>query len=259
MEKEKMTNEELLKELAAMQDRFRELEASYKTLQTSEERYRDFLENIDDFCFETDLAGKFNFGNNALLPMLGYTQKEYEQLKRTERYITPEEAQRVFLLYNDIYRTGKRSERFLSNHHSKEGKKVTLEISASLIRDAEGRPVGFRGISRNVTERRKREEDLERYRDFFENIEDSIFEMDLRGRLTFFNEATCRNTEYSPEELRNFDQRKWYETKEDEERVSQIYNELYRTGAKVKAYEISVLTKSGEKIFFRCFRITDSR
>jgi hypothetical protein len=55
LEKEKMTNEELLKKLADMEDRFRELEASYKTLQESEERYRNFINNIQEGCFEVDL------------------------------------------------------------------------------------------------------------------------------------------------------------------------------------------------------------
>jgi signal transduction histidine kinase len=45
----------------------------------------------------------------------------------------------------------------------KDGTKGTYELSASLIKDAQGKPIGFRGVSRDVTERKKAEEQLKRY------------------------------------------------------------------------------------------------
>ena len=249
LEKGKMTNEELLKELADMEDRFRELEAAHKTLQESEERYRNFIENVQESCFETDLAGKFTFINDSMVRGTGFSKEQILGRVAFGR-MDPEEREKIIRAYNELFRTGKPITLFSYRYINSKEEVREVENSGSLIRDAEGKPIGFRGVSRDVTDRIKREEELERYREFFENIEDSIFEMDLQGRFTFFNEATCRNTEYSPDELRNFDQRKWYETKEDEERVFKIFNELYRTGEKKKVYEISVLTKSGKKIYF---------
>ena len=65
-------------------------------------------------------------------------------------------------------------------------------MSASLILDAEGKPVGFRGISRDVTDRKRMEAERERYREFVENITDGCIESDLAGNTTFVNEPPVR-------------------------------------------------------------------
>jgi two-component system cell cycle sensor histidine kinase/response regulator CckA len=249
LEKKDRTNDELLNELAEMQDRYRELEAAYKNVQKSEERYRNFIDNIQEACHEIDLEGNFTFVNEAMARGTGFT-KEQILGRPFHARMDNGERKKITRAYVELFQTGKPVNLMQYKYTNNNGEIRSIENSGTLIRDAEGKPVGFRGVSRDVTDRIKREEELERYRDFFENIEDSIFELDLRGRFTFFNEATWRNTEYSPEELRNFDQKKWYATKEEEERISQIFNELYRTGASIKVYEANILTKSGKSIYF---------
>jgi len=152
MKDEEKTKAQLLEELKVLRGNFSELESRHQATNVIQSRYQDFIESMDDVCVETDLAGKFIFGNTALPRMTGYTKEEFEQLKREDRFATPEEARRVFQIYYDIYRKGKRGERFYASHRSKEGKILILETSASLVRDAEGNPVGLRGIARNADE-----------------------------------------------------------------------------------------------------------
>lgn len=249
MEKEKMTDEELMKELSDMQNRFRELEELYKNLQKSEERYRHFVDNVQEHCYECDLQGRFTFVNEALARDAGYS-KERVLGQPYQRNIDPEETKKIFRAFNKLFQTGEPVSSLTFKYKNKEDEERYAENSGSLIRDPEGNPIGFRGITRDVTERMKREKDLERYRDFFENMEDALYETDLQGRLTFFNEALCRNTEYSPKELRNFDTRKFYENKEDVKRVFKTINELSRTGERKNFYGTYALTKSGKKIFY---------
>ena len=83
----------------------------------------------------------------------------------------------------------------------KDGEIRDLEMSASLFSDAKGKPVGFRGISRDITERKRLEAEQERYREFVENITDGCIESDLAGNTTFVNEAVCRMLGYTREEL----------------------------------------------------------
>jgi PAS domain S-box-containing protein len=189
MKDEEKTKGQLIKELKVLRGNFSELESRYKTAMDIQGRYRDFIENRNDVWFELDLEGKLIFGNDALPRLSGYTPEEYKQLKLEERYSTPEEAQRIIKIYIDMYRKGKRGERFFSRHRSKEGKILTLETSALLVRDAEGNPVGFRGISRDVTERKRVEEDLKKYKEFIENIEDSCYERDFDGHYLLYNDA----------------------------------------------------------------------
>ena len=63
------------------------------------------------------------------------------------------------------------------------------------VRDASGNSIGFRGISRDVTERQLAETALReseaRYRGLVESQDALIYRADLQGNLTFLNEA-CR-------------------------------------------------------------------
>jgi putative nucleotidyltransferase with HDIG domain len=63
--------------------------------------------------------------------------------------------------FGEIFLTGKTGKPFLWNLVKKSGKQGFFEIVASLIRDKQGKPIGFRGIGRDVTERKRAEEELQ--------------------------------------------------------------------------------------------------
>ena len=87
----------------------------------------------------------------------------------------------------------------------KDGTKAIIEMSASLVRNSEGEPIGFRGISRHVTEHKKMEKALrqseERYRTILENMQEVYYEIDLAGNWTFLNKAFYEHLGYTKEEL----------------------------------------------------------
>ena len=244
MKDEEKTKAQLIEELKVLRGNFSEMESSLQATKVILSRYQDFIENVDDLCSESDLAGKFIFTNTALSRKLGYTLEEFLQLKREDRYASPEEARRTFQIYTDLYRKGKGGERFYAHHRSKEGKILTLEISASLVRDAEGNPVGFRGIGRDVTDKIKREQEQERYRKFFESIDDICFENDLRGNVIFMNEALCRILDLGREELQNMNFRQFV-TEDTGNQIFERYNEIYRTGKPAQLFNFEIIRKDG--------------
>ena len=65
-------------------------------------------------------------------------------------------------LFNRVYRTGEPITEYDWELIRKDGTKGFIEISVSLMRDSEGKPIGFRGISRDITERKRMEEALRR-------------------------------------------------------------------------------------------------
>lgn len=128
-----------------------------EVLQQSEERYRTIIENIEDGYYEVDLAGNLTFFNESMRRIMGYDADELLGLNYRD-YSDDENAHKAFLIFNDILRTGVPVDRYECGIFRKDGASRTLEMSASLIRDAEGNPTGFRGVVRDITDRKRAEE-----------------------------------------------------------------------------------------------------
>jgi diguanylate cyclase (GGDEF)-like protein len=72
-----------------------------------------------------------------------------------------ENAKKVFQTFNKVYNTGKPAEGFDWQIIRKDGTKRYIEASVSLKKDSSGKPTGFRGIIRDITERKRAEERIE--------------------------------------------------------------------------------------------------
>jgi PAS domain S-box-containing protein len=141
--------------LVDISDRKRAEEA----LHQSEERYRTTLEDMEEGYYEVDLAGNFTFVNDAICRHLGYTKEELIGMNNRQ-YTDKENARKVFEAFNKIYRTGESGKVLDYGLIGKDGTERNYEMSAFLIRDSKGKSIGFRGISRDITERKRSEEAL---------------------------------------------------------------------------------------------------
>ncbi|MEW6186409.1 MAG: PAS domain S-box protein [Thermodesulfobacteriota bacterium] len=129
-------------------------------IEAERERYRQFVEEVDDGCFENDLQGKFIFVNPSGLKRFGYSWEELKQLDN-RRYTTPETARRVYKIYNEVYQTGTPATILDYEIIRKDGSRRYLDLSVSLMRDKAGKPIGFRGTSHDIMERKKMEVERE--------------------------------------------------------------------------------------------------
>lgn len=130
---------------------------SFKRLQESEEKYRTILESIQEGYFEVDLAGNFTFFNDAVSKIFGYPRSELMGMNN-QGYTDLETSARMYRAFNEIYRTGKPANIIDYQIIRKDGEIRNLEISAYLLNNAAGEPAGFRGVIRDVTERKHAEE-----------------------------------------------------------------------------------------------------
>jgi two-component system cell cycle sensor histidine kinase/response regulator CckA len=215
-----------------------------KRWEIEQERYRDFVENISDWCFETDLRGKFTFANEAILRRGGYARESFVGTESI-RFSDPEEAQIVREVFNEVYRTGLPSKLFEYKHTRRNGEIGYVQMAVSLIRDKTGKPIGYRGVSRDITELKNLEAEQERFSNFVKNITDGCFEVDLAGNMTFFNEAACRMFGYPPEEFLGMNNRA-YTSPETAKKTFNIFNEIYRTGVPEKIFDYEINRKNGE-------------
>ena len=206
------------------------------------ERYRNFIVHVADACFEFDLQGRTTFCNEATARMLGYTEEEYLNLKHSERYATKEKADRVYSLLNEMYRNDLPAKVFESEMLCKDGSEITMEISVSLIRNAEGTAVGFRGIGRDITARKKSRAELERYRNFIENIGDGCFEIDMNGRVTYVNEVIEKRMGYRRGELIGV-KSLVYAGANEYQRLFDIFKRIYDTGESTAIEDFVVRNK----------------
>lgn len=129
---------------------------SEEILKASEERYRTILENIEDGYYEVDLKGVLTFFNESLCKISGYSREELKGTK-TSRYLDKNTLNKISRVSKKIYETGQPRKHTDFQITCKDGFKKHIEISSSLIRDLSGNPIGFRGIARDIDERKKAE------------------------------------------------------------------------------------------------------
>ncbi|MBP1710469.1 MAG: domain S-box-containing protein/HDIG protein [Deltaproteobacteria bacterium] len=215
-----------------------------------EERYRILMENIEEGYFELDLKGKVTFVNDAHCQKLGYTREEAIGMS-FRRYTNESMTAKARQIYANIYKTGQPA-RYEIEYIKKNGDKHYCEVSASVINDARGNPIGFRGISLDISGRKQMEADLrereEKYKTILDSIDNGYYEVDLAGNLTFFNDSMCRIWGYPKEELMGMNNRQ-YADEENARKLYETFNQVYRTEIPTKAFDWQVRRKDGNIVF----------
>jgi PAS domain S-box-containing protein len=128
-----------------------------EAMRESEEKYRTILNSIQEGYYETDLRGNMTFFNESLCRILGYTRDEMMGMNNRQ-YMSADAAKRVYNFFVNVYRTGEPETAFDWEVIAKNGAHKTVEASVALIRSSEGIPIGFRGVVRDITERKQAEE-----------------------------------------------------------------------------------------------------
>ncbi len=126
-------------------------------LKESEEKYRSIFENSMDAIFLTCPDGSILDTNRAAEEMYGYTKEEICKLGRSGIFDTTDPR------LHEAIKEGAHTGKFRSEYYSirKDGTKFLADVTGKLFKDNEGNDKGII-IMRDVTERKKAEEEIKR-------------------------------------------------------------------------------------------------
>jgi len=143
-------------------------------LRESEQRYRSLFESSMDSIYLTRRDGPFLKVNQAALDLFGYTSEEMIGMDIRKIYAEPDDR---ITFQQDIEKN-----RFLRDYEirfkKKDGRKMDCILTSTLITDEAGNILGYQGIIRDITERKKMEAQLfqakQDWEDTFNTITDMI-------------------------------------------------------------------------------------
>ncbi len=184
--------------VASALERKRIEEAFYK----SEEKFRALVEGTSDWVWEIDLNGVYTYTNPNVKTILGCEPEEIIGMKAFDT-----------LKADDAKRAGEKFKRMVELkrplvmgeyvHTHKDGFRVIVETSAEPFFDTNGNLLGFRGIDRDITARKRMEEELRKARDELQiRVEERTSELASTNEALRESEERYRKVvELSPETI----------------------------------------------------------
>ena len=168
-----------------------------RALLKSEEKYRDLFETSRDAIYMTTRDGTFVDGNESLFQLTGYTMEELQKINLKRLYITHEDRDKF---QKEIEKTG-----YINDYNMKLRKKdgtILQCLDTAIVRyDESGKAIGYQGILRDVTESRKRLEQIQKLSYAIEQSASSVVITDIDGNIEYVNPKFIKNTGYSEKEL----------------------------------------------------------
>jgi two-component system, cell cycle sensor histidine kinase and response regulator CckA len=217
-----------------------------ESLRESEERYRTFFDTSRDAVFMTTLDGRFREFNEVALEMLGFAHSQREEVlgrQVSEFYAHPEQRE----AHAKIVAEKGFSKEFPVDLRRHDGTIIHTLITTVVRKSLQGNLIGFQGTVRDISDRKKAEEDLkvseDKYRTVVEESFDGVFVQ--KGRfITFANSRLHKMLGYSSGEMEGLDH--WLIYHPDYQGIIRERAQARLRGESVpQRYEISLLRKDG--------------
>ncbi|MBA4373699.1 MAG: hypothetical protein C0402_12670 [Thermodesulfovibrio sp.] len=128
-----------------------------QALRESEEKYRRLFEDSRDMIFISAYDGRFIDINSAGVKLLGYHSKEaLMSVAIRDTYAHPADRERFLSLLGEHDYVADFATKLLRQ----DGQQIEVAISATAVRDDQGKVVAIRGIIRDITEHQRLEDQL---------------------------------------------------------------------------------------------------
>jgi PAS domain S-box-containing protein len=224
-----------------------------EALRHSEERYRTILEEMEDAYFEVDLGGHLTFVNNSVCRDLGYSREELMG-KSYKAFTVEDDIESLFRVFNEVYRTRVPNKGSPWRTVRKDGTHGFAETSISVLRNDKGEIIGFRGVGRDITERKQTEERLrqskEHYRALFDNSVTGTLVVDAETmKVVIGNQAAAKMFGLnSAEEGVGVNLLDFVPREGRQKALELVKNELFARNSR-RTFDLQAMTKDGRRIW----------
>ena len=177
-----------------------------EALRESEEKYRTLVETSPDAVIMADLTGHATFVSRRFVELHGAERADEFLGQIAFDYMVPEDHEKGYVYFQKTLEDGiTRDVEY--TFIRKDGTRFPAELSAALVKDTSGKPVGIMSVLRDITERKRAEEALRQNRDelqaIYDQIVDGIVIADLEEiKAVRMSAAFCRMLGYSEEEMK---------------------------------------------------------
>lgn len=220
-----------------------------KFLIESQKKYQDFIETNNDFIWEMDTYGKYTYCSPQMEKLWGL--KSLEMVGKSPfDMMPPSEKKRMSDLFMEMGNSPKPIAGLQTTSYDSQSHLVVLEINGIPYFDDKGRLLGFRGTSRDITERKKTEqfiiESEAKYRDLVNLLPEMVFEIDSNGNVTFANARAFELTKYSKEDFQEGFNANNLVAQEDIERSKENMKKMF-AGEMRQSNEYMFVAKDGAR------------
>ena len=130
--------------------------AAQNQLRKSEERFRHLVETTCDWIWETDAGGRYIYASPKVKDLLGYLPEEILGKKPLD-LIAAADQERVRSIFSEIIAARRPFSALENTNLHKNGHLVELETSGVPVLGHQGELLGYRGVDRDISERKRLE------------------------------------------------------------------------------------------------------
>ncbi len=146
-------------------------------LKESKQRFQDVVFSSNDWIWEIDNKGRYSYASGRVKDLLGHTSEEL--IGKTPFQLMPDkEAERISTIFEEVRRKKENIIDLENWNISKEGNLVCLLTNGVPILDDAGNLLGYRGVDKDITKRKKIEQQLQKAHN-----ELSLLNRDLEKRV----------------------------------------------------------------------------
>lgn len=232
------------------------IEIEEPEIHDKEECYRLLAQNMGHVIWTMDMELNYSYMSPSVERIRGFSAEEV-MTRRIQDNLTPSSLETALQVFADELALEEKEERDLSRVRTleveqfcKDGSTVWTELNMTFLRDERDQAVGILGVTRDITDRKRREEGIRKseskYKSLIENMKDIIFLIDPGGKIIFSNPSSERILGYKNEEMINKNVIDFIPVEERKRVIEAVAKGM--AGQNLSQFQTRAITKSGYRV-----------